>query len=133
MEAAYYLLTGQLPKLRSHYDEREIDLIYRIYQETRKFDPVEQNKYLTLMPWGHCAGMPIAQYIASYRKHADGYRHNNDDLLARSLTRYIPAYAGHGFDDETYDTTDDALDDEMDDEMDDDMDDDMDDEWDDNE
>lgn len=90
MEAAYYLLTGEVPNLGNHYAEEEIELIRTVYEKVQEFDPAQQNKFLTVMPWGHCAGMPLDDYIANYRRAADGYRFNNNDLLARSLTHYIP-------------------------------------------
>lgn len=111
MEAVYFLLTGEVPCLESHYDEREMDLIQRIYEEVQKFDAEKQNRFLTLMPWGHCAGMPISEYVAGYRPAADGYRYNNEDLLARSLTHHVPVFGGHDVDDEDW-----GEDDEWDDE-----------------
>jgi len=52
------------------------------------------------MPHGHCAGMPISQYTSNYRRSADGYRYNNSDLLAKSLTARIPAYVSQDDDED---------------------------------
>lgn len=90
MEAAYLLLTGKKPPLRTHLNLSELSLIREIYLKAVDF--TELNDFLTLMPYGHCAGMPIRQYVAAFRRAADGYRLNNNDLLARSLTANIPAY-----------------------------------------
>ena len=101
MEAAYLLLTGKKPQLKTHLSLAELSLIREIYQETINFEDL--NEHFTLMPYGHCAGMPIRQYVSAFRRAADGYRFNNNDLLAKSLTAHIPAYGtswrGCDFDD----------------------------------
>lgn len=89
MEAAYMLLTGKKPPLDTHLKLAELDLVREVYQQVTKF--TDCNELLTLMPHGHCAGMPISQYIRGYRRAADGYRHHNFDLLAKSLTAMIAA------------------------------------------
>lgn len=115
MEAAYLLLTGKKPPLETHLGLGELDLIREIYHAVIQF--IDCNELLTLMPWGHCAGMPISQYVSDYRRAADGYRYNNSDLLAMSLTATIPNYVsspGHDEDefdhDEDFDDEEDDLD-----------------------
>jgi hypothetical protein len=89
MESAYFLLTGKVPPLNTHWGSGELDLLREIYQAVEKF--ADNNELLTIMPWGHCAGMPLEDYVEEYRRAADGYRLNNDDLLAESLTAVIPS------------------------------------------
>lgn len=101
MECAYLLLTGKKPPLDTHLRLAELDLVREIYHEVVKF--TDCNELLTLMPYGHCAGMPISQYVSDYRRAADGYRLNNSDLLAKSLTAKIPAYVRSTWDDEDSD------------------------------
>jgi len=86
LEPAYYLLTKKIPKLKNHDGIEELNLIFEIYQQLK---PYKKRKYLTVMPHGHCAGMPLNEYVADYRKAADGYRFNNNDLLALSLYNAI--------------------------------------------
>lgn len=83
LEAAYYIATGMLPKTINHGDETELLLIYELYKVCQILIP---NKYLTVMPHGHCAGMPLKQYVVDYRRAADGYRFNNSDVLSDSLS-----------------------------------------------
>ena len=101
MEAAYALLTGKKPPLDTHLKLAELDLVREIYQQVMRI--TECNERLTLMPYGHCAGMPISQYVRDYRRAADGYRYNNSNLLAESLTTVIPAYDSYANDDEWQD------------------------------
>lgn len=86
LEAAYYIVTGTLPSLHTHNGVEELFLMKDIYLECKK---IRKKKYLTIMPHGHCAGMPISQYVSEYRRAADGYRYNNNDLLAATLNNYI--------------------------------------------
>lgn len=102
MEAAYTLLTGKKPPLDTHLRLAELDLVRDIYREVIKF--TDCNELLTLMPHGHCAGMPISQYVSDYRRAADGYRYNNSDLLAKSLTARIPAYVSSSWDEDEWDS-----------------------------
>ena len=41
------------------------------------------------MPWGDYAGVPICEYVKEERRRADGYRFNNNDLLATSMDYWI--------------------------------------------
>jgi len=101
METAYLLLTGKKPLLKSHMNLTELGLIREIYREVSGFS--ELNELLTLMPYGHCAGMPITQYVSEFRRSADGYRFNNTDLLAKSLTARIAVYVFSSWDDHDVD------------------------------
>lgn len=107
MEAAYLLLTGNRPPLDTHFSLAELALIREIYQRVMAFP--DGNALLSVMPYGHSAGMPIAEYVAKYRRAADGYRFNNSDLLAKSLTARIPTrvfYDEDDFDDDCGDDDD---------------------------
>lgn len=112
MEAAYFLLTGKKPLLDTHLGLAELDLVRVIYQHVIRF--TDCNELLTLMPHGHCAGMPISQYVSEYRRAADGYRYNNSDLLASSLTAEITEHVSC-YDDEEWDYEEDDEDEEWED------------------
>ncbi|QEL17846.1 hypothetical protein [Limnoglobus roseus] len=101
MEVAYLLLTGKRPPLDTHFGLGELDLIREIYRKVMAFTGC--NTLLSVMPYGHCAGMPIDEYVAGYRRAADGYRFNNSDLLAKSLTARIPARVFYHDDEDDFD------------------------------
>lgn len=88
LEAAYYIVTGKLPNLENHDGEQEILIISELFQEAIK--PTDK-EFLTVMPHGFCAGMPLEQYFDLYRRQADGYRFNNTDLLSISLNELAEA------------------------------------------
>lgn len=69
----------------------ELIMIQSLYNFVKNID---LKKRLTFMPHGHCAGMPIADYVIDYRRQADGYRFNNSDILADSLTYWIDNMEG---------------------------------------
>ena len=110
MEAAYLLLTGKRPPLDTHFGLGELDLIREIYRKVMAF--TDCNTLLSVMPYGHSAGMPIDEYVAEYRRAADGYRFNNSDLLAKSLTARIPARVFHHEDEDDFDDDEDDFDDD---------------------
>lgn len=86
LETAYYIVTGELPELKNHDGIEELNLIVELFEAALA---LPQNEYLTIMPNGHCAGMPLLQYVSEYRRAADGYRFNNNDLLARSMNNLL--------------------------------------------
>lgn len=88
MELACYLVTGKIPPTNTHYDIKEIYLIAEIYEKCKS---LKQNDFYTVMPFGHCAGMPIEDYVENFRRAADGYRFNNSDRLSLSLSNAIDA------------------------------------------
>ena len=88
LECAYFIVTGKYPPLDTHACGDELDLIVALFHDVRS---LEFNEHFSVMPYGHCAGMPIADYVEQYRRQADGYRFNNDDVLAKSLTAAIPS------------------------------------------
>lgn len=110
MEAAYLLLTGRVPPTNTHLELAELQLVREIHNHVVGFENC--NELLTVMPWGHCAGMPIGEFVAKFRRQADGYRYNNSDLLAKSLTNAIHA-VGHSHS-EDWDQGEYDLDDESD-------------------
>lgn len=86
LECVYYIVTGKIPKLKNHYGIDELHVIKELYDVAASITP---NTLLFIMPHGHCAGMPIVDYVAEYRRAADGYRFNNYDILAKSLNEAI--------------------------------------------
>lgn len=86
LETAYYIVTGKVPNLKYHGDIKEIELIEEMYLAV-KDEP--RNEFMKFVPYGPYAGMPINDFIMDNRRMADGYRFNNEDLYARSLTEAI--------------------------------------------
>lgn len=86
LEVAYYIATGKIPELKNHDGIEELKLIVELFEIA---ESLPKKDYLTIMPNGHCAGMPITEYVMNYRRAADGYRFNNNDLLAKSLNNQI--------------------------------------------
>lgn len=89
LEATYCICTGKSPELHHHDGEDELKVIHRLYLINKK---QRHKKFLTVMPHGHCAGMPISRYTDEHRRQADGYRFNNSDLLSKSLSHEIEQY-----------------------------------------
>ena len=85
METCYYILMGK-PIEVSHNGIEELSPLVEMYHQTRG---LRLKKYLTVYPWGTEAGMPLKDYIESFRRRADGYRYNNNDILAESLDHYV--------------------------------------------
>jgi hypothetical protein len=83
LEATYYIVTGRHPELTTHDGIKELEIIADLYLQFKKIKKF--NDVLSVMPHGHCAGMPLTDYVYQYRRAADGYRFNNTDLLSRSL------------------------------------------------
>jgi hypothetical protein len=111
LEAVYFLATGAIVTF-DHASEQELEVIQKLYEVAQALKPRE---HLTVVPYGFARGMRISDYVVNYRRQADGYRFNNTDLLAASLTAAIPARPFHYHDDE-FDDDEDDLDDEFDDE-----------------
>lgn len=86
LECVYYILTGKWPNHSNHSGIEELDTIFEIYQHSHN---IVLEEYIRYMPHGFCAGMPLDLYVLSNRRQADGYRFNNNDILAKSLTHYI--------------------------------------------
>lgn len=85
MEMCYFLLTGKVFS-GTHSGMAELEAIHELYMAAKD---LPQKAHLEFVPFGHCAGMPIAQYVANYRRAADGHRFNNSDLFAAALHYYI--------------------------------------------
>lgn len=85
MEVCHYLLTGK-PFTGDHIGLDELRAIRDMYLIAKELPQKERLEYV---PFGHCAGMPIAQYVQDYRRNADGYRFNNSDQFAASMDYYI--------------------------------------------
>lgn len=84
LEFCYYLVTKEVVTV-DHNSSDELALIERLFYATRG----KKQKHLTVYPWGPEAGMPLDLYINDNRRRADGYRYNNNDVLATSLDYYI--------------------------------------------
>ena len=96
LEFCYYLVAKEVVAV-DHNTADELALIERLFYATRG----KKQKYLTVYPWGEEAGMPLDLYINDNRRRADGYRYNNNDVLATSLDYYInQAESSWSFDDE---------------------------------
>lgn len=85
METCYYILFNK-EITPSHNGIEELFPLIKIYKVVKQ---LYKNKYLTVYPWGEEAGMPLKEYIENNRRRADGYRFNNNDILAMSLNNLI--------------------------------------------
>lgn len=99
MECAYYIVTNKIPNIENHGDINELKLIVELFEFVRT---AELKEYLTVMPHGHCSGMPLDDYVINHRRQADGYRFNNDDILSESLTKCIEDNDEIDFDDDDF-------------------------------
>ncbi len=91
LECCYYYI-NQKPLNVNHGDDSELEAIYNIYQyvENCFINENENCQYrFTIFPFGNFAGMNLVYYCEDHRRQADGYRYNNDDLLALSLNDCI--------------------------------------------
>jgi hypothetical protein len=86
METAYYIVTGKVPNLKDHGGIQEVQMLEELYLAV-KDEP--RNEFMKYVPYGPFAGMPIDDFVMENRRMADGYRFNNEDLYARSLTEAI--------------------------------------------
>jgi hypothetical protein len=111
LEVVYFMATGEKKWSVAHHGLGELEIIMKLYYIALT---LEQKEFLTVMPHGHCAGMPLSRYVQEYRKAADGYRYNNVDILADSLEHEI-AVLEHWYDD---DYSDDESDNDDDDDLD---------------
>lgn len=102
LEFCYYLVAKEVVAV-DHNTADELALIERLFYATRG----KKQKHLTVYPWGEEAGMPLDLYINDNRRRADGYRYNNNDILAISLDYYINQAETCFFDDEFADDDDD--------------------------
>lgn len=86
LEETYFIVTGEYPPEASHSNLSEMLLIKRLFDKMNDF---KKDDFYKCMPHGFCSGMPLEEYVESYRRQADGYRFNNIDLLSYSLSRAI--------------------------------------------
>lgn len=96
LEATYLIVTGKFPENINHADYSEMNLISELYREMGKH---KAESFMQIVPFGHCAGMAIAEYVEAYRRAADGYRYNNKDAFSDSLSHFIQLQED-AFDDE---------------------------------
>ena len=85
MESCYRIVLGKEISV-SHGGIDELMAIVDLYNVVKT---MRLKKYMKFFPFGDMAGMPLADYVVEYRRKADGYRYNNGDALADSLTHYI--------------------------------------------
>ncbi len=58
---------------------------------------------MSVVPFGHCSGMSISDYVQEFRKQSDGYRYNNSDAFSLSLDNAIEELEyTEDFDDDDY-------------------------------
>jgi hypothetical protein len=86
LEPTYLIVTGEYPQTVSHADFSEMCLIEKLFEKMREY---QADPYMSVVPFGHCAGMSIYDYVQRYRRQADGYRYNNSDALASALNNAI--------------------------------------------
>lgn len=55
LKAAYLIVFGKTPSIKSHDGIAELQIIHELY---RKATRLRKQTHLELMPFGHCAGMP---------------------------------------------------------------------------
>jgi hypothetical protein len=99
LEPTYLIVTGKYPPDVSHAGLSEMYLIEKLFEKMREY---EADDYMSVVPFGHCAGMSIFDYVQKYRRQADGYRYNNSDAFASALFNAIEAleYVEDDFDDD---------------------------------
>ena len=98
LEPTYLIVTGEYPPVVSHADYTEMILIEKLFDKMKEH---EADTYMSIVPFGHCSGMLISDYVQEYRRQADGYRYNNSDVFAASLDAAIFEYEED--DDDSYD------------------------------
>ncbi len=86
LEPTYLIVTGEYPPIISHSDFSEMVLIETLFHKMKEYDA---DNYMSIVPFGHCSGMSISDYVQEYRRQADGYRYNNSDTFAYSLDAAI--------------------------------------------
>jgi hypothetical protein len=95
------IVIGEYPPVVSHADISELFLIEKLYE---KMQETQADEYMSIVPFGHCAGMSIANYVQNYRRAADGYRFNNSDEFEKALSYEIEL--SEYYDDDYYDDED---------------------------
>lgn len=114
LEVVYTLITDKQLQC-THGTDSELSALLVIYNYIKE-NKDDLNVYLNYFPFGDMAGMPLEKYVVDERRRADGYRYNNDDILATSLDSYIwREENGYYDDDDDYD--DDDYDDDDDDDF----------------
>lgn len=86
LEATYLIVMGECPPAASHADFSEMILIEALFQKMKDYPA---RGIMKVVPFGHCAGMSISDYVVQYRRQADGYRYNNYDCFSDSLSYHI--------------------------------------------
>lgn len=86
LEETYFIVTGEYPPTASHADFSEMFLIERLFEKMKEH---EADEYMSIVPFGHCSGMSITDYVQNNRRQADGYRYNNSDEFSLSLSNAI--------------------------------------------
>lgn len=98
LEPTYLIVTGEYPPKASHADFSEMILIEKLFEKMKEYNA---DTYMSVVPFGHCSGMLISDYVQEYRRQSDGYRYNNSDAFASALDAAIEEleYVEDDFDD----------------------------------
>ena len=101
LEPTYLIVTGEYPPKASHTDFSEMILIEKLFEKMKEYDA---DTYMSVVPFGHCSGMLISDYVQEYRRQSDGYRYNNSNAFASALNAAIEEleYVEDDFDDEDW-------------------------------
>ena len=101
LEPTYLIVTGEYPPKASHSDFSEMILIEKLFEKMKEYNA---DTYMSVVPFGHCSGMLISDYVQEYRRQSDGYRYNNSDAFASALDAAIEEleYVEDDFDDEDW-------------------------------
>lgn len=101
LEPTYLIVTGEYPPKASHADFSEMILIEKLFEKMKEYDA---DTYMSVVPFGHCSGMLISDYVQEYRRQSDGYRYNNSNAFASALNAAIEEleYVEDDFDDEDW-------------------------------
>lgn len=87
MEAVYHTIFGEQTNC-SHDDNSELKAVKKIYNYVVKHEDYKEENLLNFYPFGHLKGMSLKSVCYNHRRSADGYRHNNDNLLSNSLNHW---------------------------------------------
>jgi hypothetical protein len=86
LEPTYLIVTGDYPPEASHASFSEMILIEKLFEKMKEYNA---DAYMSVVPFGHCSGMLISDYVQEYRRQSDGYRYNNSDAFASALDAAI--------------------------------------------
>lgn len=97
LEETFLIVTGEYPPTASHSDFSEMLLIEMLFNKMNEHDA---DCYMSVVPFGHCSGMSITDYVRNNRRQADGYRYNNSDEFSQALSNAIDELEFIDYDDD---------------------------------